>query len=121
MSRNRKKKATTKLATLDLVEWVQQMDLTDEEFVEQFQQLALDGQFCVVEKLLPWLPQDVYFDEACTRAREVLDAGQGDVFVLLSRTSGFKQRTRLHRVLPFALLAFVAVCGLAAYAVFNPT
>lgn len=102
---------------LDLMLWLSKMNLSDEQFVEQFQQIALSGDFDSVQKLMPWLPENTYFDDTCTRSRAVLDAGQQDIFVLLSRTQGYKSRNPLQRILPFLVLLMLVLCAIGFYTV----
>jgi hypothetical protein len=99
----------------DLMLWLSQMNLSDEEFVRQFQQIAMTGDFDSVQKLMPWLPEDAYFDDTCTRSQQVLDAGHQAVFVLLARTEGYKRRNPLERICVVVTLLTLALVAFGIY------
>lgn len=103
-------KTTTPAKTLDLVSWLSQMNLTDAEFVEQFQQIALTGNYDLVRKLMPFFPEDAYYADGGARARAVLDARHEDVFMLLRDCDAYRRLNRRHRVLDVSIvLTFFAV------------
>jgi len=122
MVTTRKKAANkTALKPLQLTNWLAQVkNLSDEEFIQQFQDIALSGDYNSVQCLFPFVP-DAYYEDGCERAHEVLSAGHDDIFVLLTRTSTFHDNDpgrEKKKALMMSALAFLAVLVLAMYSVF---
>ena len=116
----RKAANKTALKPLQLDDWLEQIDnLPEDEFIRQFQETALKGDYVKVKCLTPFLP-DAYYEDGCRRARAVLDAGHQDIFVLLTRDPAFHandpERANKNKVVGSFLL-FLALVPLAVYGI----
>lgn len=102
-----------KIEEFDLAKWLSSMPLSEEEFVKEFQKIALRGDYDSVCKLLPFLDQDEYFSDGGVRARRILDSGNDDIFVLLARLPAYRrinpQQTKVQNLLFLAVFLCIAI------------
>ena len=121
MVMTRKKAAAAKSLQLSALS-KQISSISDDEFIRQFQPIALKNDYRTVQTLMAILP-DAYFEDQCQRARAVLDAGHEDMYVLLTRhpayTANDPERENKKTVV-LSFVGFLFIMAAAIYGIMNP-
>jgi hypothetical protein len=96
--------------------------LSDTQYIRQFQAIALEGDYESVQNLVENLP-DAYYEDQCQRTRAVFDAGHDDIFVLLTRAPAYHvndPQAEDKRTVLLSVVAFLFFLASAIYGIMNP-